>query len=371
MPGVKKLHQESENVSKGEYIFGHLFGAIGILAGDSRKWFCLPLFMNLQDGIQTILGWKKTDHDPQTPSHVVQMIEQGFEAAKGFGQALLLLDRYFLSVPALQRLEACHSGSEARMHLVTKAKSNVVAYERPPAKKPGRGRPPKKGKAIKLKELFSTRAADFQTATVLLYDKEQDVQFLCLDLLWGQGWYQELRFVLVVLEGRCSILVSTDLTLAATDIIRLYGYRFKIECTFREMKQVIGAFGYRFWSKSMPKLNRFLKKEEAHPLEAVKGEQHRCRIEQTVQAIEGFVMCQCIAMGLLQLIALRFSDRTPGLFFRYLRTPSLAVVSEATVAAYLRKSIFRLFVQNPHLSITKIIKSKQVPSNVDEDSLAS
>ncbi len=30
MPGVKKLHQESENSSKAEYIFGHLFGAVGI-----------------------------------------------------------------------------------------------------------------------------------------------------------------------------------------------------------------------------------------------------------------------------------------------------------------------------------------------------
>ncbi|WP_229522481.1 hypothetical protein [Paenibacillus monticola] len=131
MSGVKKLHQESENVSKGDYIFGHLFGAIGILVGDSRKWFCLSLFMNLQDGVQTILGWKKSRGEAQTPSHVVQMIEQGFEAAKGFGQALLLLDRYFLSVPALERLNACHLASETRMHLVTKAKSNVVAYERP------------------------------------------------------------------------------------------------------------------------------------------------------------------------------------------------------------------------------------------------
>ncbi|MEK5448872.1 transposase [Paenibacillus sp. FSL R7-0331] len=144
MPGVKKLHQESENVSKGDYIFGHLFGAIGILVGYSRKWFCLPLFMNLQDGVQTILGWKKSKGEAETPSHVVQMIEQGFEAAKGFGQALLLLDRYFLSVPALERLNACHLASETRMHLVTKTKSNAVAYERPPAKKPGRGRPPKK-----------------------------------------------------------------------------------------------------------------------------------------------------------------------------------------------------------------------------------
>lgn len=164
--------------------------------------------------------------------------------------------------------------------------------------------------------------ADFQTATVLLYGQEETVQFLCLDLLWGQGLYQELRFVLVVHEGSYSILVSMDLTLPATDIIRLYGYLFKIESMFREMKQVTHTFGYRFWSKSMPKLNRFLKKKEAHPLETITNEHDRQRIQKTFQAIEGFVMCQCIAMGLLQLVALRFSGRTSGLFFRYLRTPS-------------------------------------------------
>ncbi|MNO97225.1 hypothetical protein D3C76_889240 [compost metagenome] len=121
----------------------------------------------------------------------------------------------------------------------------------------------------------------------------------------------------------------------------------------------------------MPKLNRFLRKEEAHPLETITNEQDRQRIQKTIQAIEGFVMCQCIAMGLLQLVALRYSGRTSGLFFRYLRTPSHAVVSEATVAAYLRKSIFRLFAQNPHVSITKIIKSKQENADVEHDSLVS
>jgi hypothetical protein len=348
-----------------------LFGAIGILAGTQQKWFCLPLFMNLQDGVKTILGWGKADDEKEPPSHVVQMIEQGFTAAGPFGHALLLLDRYFLSVPALKRLNTFHHASAVRMHLVTKAKANVVAYERPATKKPGRGRPPKKGKTIKLKDVFATRAADFQTASVTLYGKEETVQFLCLDLLWGQGLYQELRFVLVQRGDQCSILVSTDLTLAATDIIRLYGYRFKIECTFREMKQVIGAFGYRFWSKSMPKLNRYLRKGETHPLEDVNDEQVRRRIRLTLQAMEGFVMCQCIAMGLLQLIALRYSGRVPTLFFRYLRTPSRTVVSEATVAAYLRTSIFRLFAQNQHLSITQIIRSKQKMSDSDADSLAS
>lgn len=54
MPGVKKLHQESENSSKGEYILGHTFGGIGVIVGNNSKLFCIPLFINIQDGIKTI-----------------------------------------------------------------------------------------------------------------------------------------------------------------------------------------------------------------------------------------------------------------------------------------------------------------------------
>lgn len=50
MPGVKKLFQESEDVSKARFIFGHLWGAVGVLINRPAKTFCLPLFLNLQDG---------------------------------------------------------------------------------------------------------------------------------------------------------------------------------------------------------------------------------------------------------------------------------------------------------------------------------
>ncbi|SCW87267.1 hypothetical protein SAMN04487970_10884 [Paenibacillus tianmuensis] len=219
MPGVKKLHQESENSSKGEYIFGHLFGAIGILAGTPQKCFCLPLSINLQDGVKTIFGWDKQPEDRQA-SHVVQMIDQAFASAKAFGSALLLLDRYFLSIPALERLGVWNQSRAARLHIVAKVKANAVAYERPAVRKKGRGRPPKKGQMVKLIELFHNRAAEFRTATVTMYGKEESVKFLCLDLLWGQGLYQELRFVLVRQGDQLSILASTDLTLAAEDTIR-------------------------------------------------------------------------------------------------------------------------------------------------------
>ncbi len=95
MPGVKKLHQESENSSKAPYIFGHLFGAVGILMGVPEKWFCLPLLFQLQDGVKTIFSW--VEKPERQNSHVIQMIEQGFAAANVFGKAVFLLDRYFLS----------------------------------------------------------------------------------------------------------------------------------------------------------------------------------------------------------------------------------------------------------------------------------
>jgi hypothetical protein len=37
MPGVKKLHQESENSGKPPYIYGHHHGVLGILAGWVKK----------------------------------------------------------------------------------------------------------------------------------------------------------------------------------------------------------------------------------------------------------------------------------------------------------------------------------------------
>jgi hypothetical protein len=91
----------------------------------------------------------------------------------------------------------------------------------------------------------------------------------------------------------------------------------------------------------MTRLNGNLKKDEAQ--DQITEPSDRKRILQTVKAIEGYMMCSCIAMGLLQMMALRYSNNVPGLFFRYLRIPSKGVVSEATVMAYLRRMIFRLF----------------------------
>ena len=104
---------------------------------------------------------------------------------------------------------------------------------------------------MKLWTLFESQRHSFITTEIEMYGKKETVSYYTINLLWGQKLYQELLFVLVHYQVKTCILVSTDLEQAPETIIRLYSYRFKIECTFREMKQVVGGFGYQFWSKSM------------------------------------------------------------------------------------------------------------------------
>ena len=369
MPSLKKLFQKSENSAKPEYIHGHMFGDPGILAGCTRNWACIPLSIRLHDGLQAAGGWKGAAISGA--SHVVQMVEDAYSAARTFGDSLLLLDRYFLTVPALERLNSLNSSGEVRMEIVTKAKKSCTAFEKSGPRKPGRGRPPKKDTAIHLKELFSSRAGDFHEAEMELYGKKENIRYYSIDLLWGQKLYQELRFVLVEMDGIQSILASTSLALESLSIIRLYSYRFRIECTFRELKQQVGAFCYHFWSKHMPKLSYYQKKGEPSPLERVEGERSRKKVLEAIRATEMHMALSCVAVGILQSLSICFAGQFSSSQVRYQRTPSKNRISEAAVMHYLRKYFFHLLGKQPELRITQIIQEQQDESRTFWGSWAS
>jgi hypothetical protein len=278
------------------------------------------------------------------------------------GKALFLLDRLYLTVPALRALDECNGVSGQVLHIVTKAKRNCVSFQEPETTAGKRGRPRKRGASVKMLELFAAEQELFSSARVLLYGKCEDVRYYCVDLLWGKGLYKKLRFVLVEYGHNRSVLVSTNLALAPLDIIRLYARRFSIEVMFREMKQTVCAFGYHFWSKYLPKLNRFRKKTDPEPVDQVITPYGQKRVRLAVKAIEGFVFCSIVVTGLLQLISMRFSGTKEFYGLRYLRTYRNSVVSEATAADFLRRHFLLLLLRQSELPLAQIIAAKQDPA---------
>ena len=283
------------------------------------------------------------------------MVRDGFWAAGHIGRSLFVLDRYFLTEPMLREWLALSEGAAGLIHIVTRAKKNCVAYEYPGAYK-GRGRRLIHGNAVRLGSLFADAGTAFQKAEMTLYGSQKKVRYLKAEHLWGQGLYQPLLFVLVEYSNVQAILACTDLSMQAEDVIRAYACRFKIEAMFRELKQQFGGLGYWFWTKAVPKLNRYRRKGSPDPLRQVVTKGGRYRVIHTLRAIEGYVMFSSIAMGIIQMLCLEYEGKVRVSDFRYLRTPSRPVMSEASMMCYLRRNLFRFMARKGSLTITKIMK---------------
>ena len=358
MPCVQKLGQDSENSSKPQYIRGHHFGAVGILIGTPVKMFCAMLSARIHGGTEVIGKW--AGEEQAAESHVVRLVKEACRLASFLEPCRLALDSYFLTVPVLKALdETMKEYGHDLLTVVTRAKKNTVAYEKPPRKsKPGRGRPCLKGASVKLSGLFTSESASFQKASVKMYGKTETVEYLVKDLLWGSGLYRELRFVMVKFGQAETILVSTDAGLSPEAIIEIYALRFKIESCFREMKQVVAAFAYRFWSKAQPKLKTFAKNSHmTESLESISDSKQISAIVAAYNAIEGFAMFSVIAFGIIQLCSLRFAKQIDASALRWLRTKRTKIPSEATTADFMRKTFFSCFHLLPSLGIVAFIQA--------------
>jgi len=401
MPGVKKLHQESEDSSKAEYIRGHFFGGIGVLVGGVAKQFCLPLSLTLHDGVDAILGWQNSEY--KEDSHVSRLVREACKIAQEINeQCLLLLDRYFLTQPALTSITeaAAKNGGKAPVILITRPKDNYTAWFKPEpqttdapgtgdsanntpetAKKSKRGRKaktdkqgdkpkqekPPVGDKVKLFDIFRLKAKEFTKTTLTLYGELEEVSIFSVNLLWGRELHQELCFVFVIRDGVNSVFVSTALTMDPGRIVELYCYRFKIETFFRAFKQSISGFGYHFWTRRMPAFSIFTSVEAMeHKIQEVAAKVSKDSIISTYHAIEGFVMFACVAMGIIQLCSLRFANEINHNEQRWTRTSNKGIPAEETTIVNLRFSMPLLFNKCRDLALVKAIRARQADVDTEE-----
>lgn len=342
MPAVKRLHQQSESNTKPEYILGHSCQAVGILAQGLSSVVAIPLAARIHEGVV----FSNRDQRTLLDKMIALLAALGLDAPYYF-----VADAYYASRKvALPLLRLGH-------HLVTRVRNNAVGYVPAPAPEHRkRGRPKRYGEKVPLKRLFDDPDAMQTLASPVYGESGVQLGVWTRDLLWRPVGIL-VRFVAVLhpTRGRV-ILMTTDLALEPLDVIRLYGYRFKIEVSFKSALHVVGAFFYHFWMATMTPITRKARDQYLHR----KPAEYRDAVRRKLAAYHRFIQLGLIAQGIMLALATTVPQLVWASFGSWLRTIRPGIVpSEAVVAIALRNTLHHFLADNsPAPNLAKFIQQR-------------
>jgi len=349
MPAVKLLHQQSESNTKPEYIMGHSLQAVSLLVHAAQSVFAVPLAARIHEG----LVWSNRDKRTLLDKMLGLLQTVNFETSFYF-----VADAYYAAGKVVKGL------LEQGHHLLSRVKSNAVAYQppEPPKGKRKRGAPKRYGKKIKVKSLLSDPHSMQEARSPVYGEHKVMLRYRVCDLLWRPAG-QLVRFVAVIHPTRGPLLLMcTDISLEAIDIIRLYGLRFKIEHSFKQAIRLIGSFAYHFWMKAMVPLrhrngNQYLHRQSAR---------YRDQVKRKVGAYHVFIQAGVIAQGLLQYLSVVAPKLVWDSFGSWLRTIRPGIPpSELVVAQALRQTLPDfLLVSSKVCVLAKFIADRQNTHNM-------
>lgn len=332
MPAVKKIHQQSDSNTKPEYIFGHSCQTVAVLLRAAQSVFAVPLICRIHEGVV----FSNRDNRSLLDRMILLVNSLGIDEP-----FIFVADAYYAAGKIV------HGLLKRGHHLVTRVKTNAVAFERiyvsNQHKTRKRGRPRKYGKKIRIASLCRDEDA-FLAATSPIYgEKGVTLRYRVADLFWRPVGIL-VRFVIVQHPTRGSIfLMTTDLSLSPLEVIELYGLRFKIELSFKQSLRVVGTFAYHFWMAAMTPIKRKSGNQYLHK----KSADYRDQVRRKLAAYHLHIQLGLIAQGLLQILAATCSELVWKSFGSWLRTirPGLAP-SELVTAIALRNSLPEFLVDD-------------------------
>ena len=349
MPAVKLLHQQSEANTKPEYIMGHSLQSVSLLVHAAASVFAVPLAARIHEGLVWSNRDKRTLLDKMLGLLWTVNIQTSF---------YFVADAYYAAGKIVKAL------LKQGHHLLSRVRSNAVAYEpaEPPKGKRKRGAPKRYGKKIKLNSLLSDPRS-MQEAPSPVYGEDKVIlRFRVRDLLWRPAG-ELVRFVAVIHPNRGALLLMcTDLTLDPIDIIRLYGLRFKIEHCFKQAIRLIRSFAYHFWMRSMVPLRHRNGNQYLHR----QSDRYRDQVKRKVGAYHVFIQAGVVAQGLLQYLAVIAPKLVWDSFGSWLRTIRPGIPpSEFVVAQALRQKLPEFLLISPKVcALAKFIADRQDTQNM-------
>jgi hypothetical protein len=302
---------------------GHSCQAIGVLAKAGKTVFCIPLVSRIHEGIV------ESNRDKRTLMDKLINMAQGAEVDSPY---YLVADAYYGNQKIMKGL------LDEGQHLICRARSNAVAFEKPKlVDQPKRGRKRKYGAKVKLRDLWDEKSELIEEFESPVYGESGvTLKVITLDLI-VKYCNSLVRFVLVDHPNRGRIILfSTDTSLDPLSIIKAYGYRFKIELSFKQAIWTIGTFTYRFWMKEMKPTKRNKGDTYLHR----ESKEYRDSVKRKLNAYQLYIQTGVIAQGLLQMVATLSAECVWKNFGSWIRTvrPGLAP-SEKVTSVSMRNSL--------------------------------
>jgi len=229
----KMIGSQRWEESKGS-IEGHHWGIAGLIGQFGERFLFFPIAMRLISGSHNPCGFSAGEEGIRRINFWDCALATVLEMSSLLsGKIRVVADAYFSKAPFLLPLR------ERGIEVITRLRRDAVAWERAVYK--GRGRPPKRGKKYKLADLV--KLFPLEKVSVTLYGSRGDLSVVCRDM-FIRGVSKLVR--IVVIRAQCPIiLLSTDLSLTAGEIIELYSSRFSQEIAIRELKHSLGLMDYQ------------------------------------------------------------------------------------------------------------------------------